>query len=140
MAQTLLPSRLVPAPHLMFGVKGYVRSVGPKVLLATPGDDSSSEQVPHHVPLERLIGLVPPHFMRRFGPRQRAPVCGSHQVSPFGSLLNLHNAATPAGFVQPRIRVAALRHTNSQYVRRRLYGAPRQYHAGWLISPVPLLT
>ena len=70
MAQPLLPSQLVQAPHLMFGVTGYVRSFGPQALRAAAIDDSSGEQVPH----ERLMNLVAPDLMLRFGYHRPSPV------------------------------------------------------------------
>ena len=74
MTQPLLPSQLVQVPQLMCGVTGYVRSLGPQALLAAAIDDSSDQQVAQHVPHERLMNLVAPDFMRRFGHHRHSPV------------------------------------------------------------------
>jgi len=73
-AQALLPAQLVQAPPLMFGVKGDVRSFEPHAWLTAPVYDSSSEQVPHHIPHERLMNLVAPNFMPRFDHHRHSPV------------------------------------------------------------------
>jgi hypothetical protein len=74
LAQALLPSQRVQAPHLMFGVKGDGWSLGPNALLAAPVYDASSQHVPHHVPHERLMNLVAPNFMLRFDHHRHSPV------------------------------------------------------------------
>jgi hypothetical protein len=73
-AQALLPSQRMQAPHLMSGVQGYVWSFAQKALLSEPIYRSPGEQVPHHAPHERLVSLVAPHFLLCFGPHHRFPV------------------------------------------------------------------
>jgi hypothetical protein len=102
-AQALLPSQRGQAPHLMCGVKGSVRALGPHAWLAAPVSDSSSPQVPHHVPHERLIHLVAPNFMLRFHHHRHSPGCLRNQSPPPQSVVQTPNGAPPACLVQPRI-------------------------------------